>query len=276
MRISDTVITSRKNDRINFVCSLSEKKYRDKYGVFVLEGLKLLDEGVRRGALIKTLFLSETAQKGEISGFISRYEKQLSDDTEVFFVSRECFEKMSSEHAPDGILAVVEKKKPADKCPAKFVDFDGGALLLYALQDPGNLGTILRSAAAFGLTHFFLTSDCADIYNLKTIRASMGAIFSLEITMISDAETFVTQLRGSGRRVFAAELREHALPLHAFALKPTDCFIIGNEGHGIPPHLSALCDSSVYIPVTNKVESLNAATAASIIMWEMSKLNQGR
>jgi len=139
------------------------------------------------------------------------------------------------------------------------------------VRDPGNLGAVVRSAVAFGFTDVVLSSDCVEVCNPKTVRAAMGGIFSLAFHVVSDFASFVSSMRESGRRVFAAELRPGAKPIREIGLTPDDVVVIGNEGHGVPIEISALCDASVYIPISPAAESLNAAVAASLFLWEQTK-----
>ena len=116
-----------------------------------------------------------------------------------------------------------------------------------------------------------LSSDCVEVTNPKTVRAAMGGVFSIGFHAVSDFGSFITSAREAGRRVFAAELREGAAPLFEIGIRSDDVIVIGNEGQGIPHEISALCDSSVYIPISERSESLNAAVAASLFLWEQSK-----
>lgn len=140
-------------------------------------------------------------------------------------------------------------------------------MLLSSVRDPGNLGTIVRSAAAFGFDRLILSDDCADLYHPRTLRGAMGALFRMRADVVTDFASAVPALRASGRRVYAAELRDGALSVDEAKPTAADCFVIGNEGHGIPPEISALCTGSVYIPIAPTSESLNAATAASILAY---------
>ena len=140
------------------------------------------------------------------------------------------------------------------------------------MRDPGNLGSVIRSAVAFGVDHLVLSEDSADVYNPKTVRSAMGSLFKVRISYVKDFGSFINVARECGRRVFSAELSEGARSLAETPLLPSDILVIGNEGHGIPEDISALCDASVYIPISDKTESLNASVAAAIFMWEQEKL----
>ena len=144
-------------------------------------------------------------------------------------------------------------------------------LILSSLRDPGNLGSVIRSAVAFGVDHIIMSADSADPYNPKTIRSAMGSLFKTKITIASDLPSVISVLRSLGRRVLSAELNENALVLSDAKLTTADVVIIGNEGHGISSDISKLCDSSIYIPISKNTESLNASVAAAIFMWEQNK-----
>ena len=146
------------------------------------------------------------------------------------------------------------------------------ALSLYSLRDPGNLGAVIRSAAAFGVQHIVLSSDSADVYNPKTVRAAMGSLFGIKITYVSDFLSFINAARECGRSVYAAELSDGARSICDIELKWDDIFIIGNEGHGIPSEVSRSCTGSIYLPIAEGVESLNASVAAAVFMWEQNNL----
>ena len=137
-----------------------------------------------------------------------------------------------------------------------------------SVRDPLNVGAIIRASAAFGVDRVVLSDDCADVYNSKVIRASMGNLFGVRVDRVSDMQAAVAQLRSNGRRVFAAALESDAHRLGELEIKAGDCVIIGNEGHGLDKNTIEGCDGTVYIPMADGVESLNAATAAAVLSWE--------
>ena len=174
-------------------------------------------------------------------------------------------------------MSYLEKKSPAERrmILEKYFSYNDKIIALNSVRDPSNLGAIIRSAVAFGVSHIVLSSDCVDPYNPKTVRAAMGALFKIKITIVSDFASFIRDSILAGRNVYAAELREGAFPLDEIAFSSQDIVIIGNEGHGIDESISSLCTASVYIPISGMIESLNASVAASILMWELSKAKNG-
>lgn len=266
-------ISSKSNPTVLWAASLHEKKYRDRTASFLVEGKKLVEECLTLALPVTHLFVAESKWDAFYPLLAQYCEERVGDAPRVLMLSDPCFQKISTEQAPQGIIAAIKHLdffKRCIKINMEDISRDDNAVLLYSVRDPGNLGAILRSAAAFGVTTVVLSADCADLYNPKTLRAAMGGIFHLRVFSVSDVEGSIEALRGDGRRVFAAELREGAASLAQIALRNSDVFVIGNEGHGISPSVSDACDGSVYIPIVG-VESLNASVAASILLWEQSK-----
>ena len=163
-------------------------------------------------------------------------------------------------------FAIINKEE--NITPDFCSDNDENILLLESVRDPSNVGAIIRSASAFGADRIIMSADCADIYNSKTVRASMGVLFDMKIDRVDSLADAVRQLQKRGRRVFAAALDEHAQKLGQTQILRGDCILIGNEGHGLSSDMISACDSSLYIPMRGDVESLNAAVAASVLLWE--------
>jgi TrmH family RNA methyltransferase len=148
----------------------------------------------------------------------------------------------------------------------------GRTLVLESVRDPGNLGTIIRSAAAFGIANLVLSADCADIYHPRTIRAAMGALFSKKILITQDLTDALHVLAARGR-VFATALDDTAVRLGRVDFGENDAVVVGNEGHGLSAAALAAATDRLFIPMQAGVESLNAGVAASVLLWE---LYQGR
>lgn len=265
-------ITSRQNATLLWAASLSEKKYREKQGAFLADGVKLVEEAILSGLPVSHIFIQADKKDEFLPLVTSLYARMGAKEPPVFLLSAPCFEKISTEKAPQGIIAAIKYLdffKRIDKINSE--EILGRALFLSSVRDPGNLGAIIRSAAAFGTETVILSSDSADIYHPRVLRSAMGTVFRMRVFIVSNEREAVSALQSCGRKVYAAELRENAIPLSEISLKGEDVFVIGNEGHGIDPALSALCDGSVYIPIKDGVESLNASVAASVLLWEQSK-----
>lgn len=274
------IISSRHNPTIVKLCKLSDKKYREADRVFRFDGVKLCAEAIMSGVELEYIFLrrdnSDTVRM-RVAELCGKYPEDTG--ARVILLENSLFDTVSEEKSPEGIISVA---KYIDKFH-KIVTIDNNCIaslpsgerimLIEDIRDPGNLGTIMRSAAALGVETLILCGECADIYSSKTLRGSMGALFRLKTVRARNGVDAVKALRDSGRRVFAAALTSEALSLDDAGLEHTDCVVIGNEGHGLSREVIAACDGCVIIPMSAGTESLNAATAAAIFMWEMRKHN---
>ena len=277
MIILEEVISSRNNPTVKWAATLSDKKGRDAASSFIVEGKKLVFEALDNFLPVSHIFVAESKKETYFPEIMRFFKEKFYEGTKILVLSDSAFEKISTEKAPQGIISVI-----------KYLDFfqeldiiykedfflkdSERAIILSSVRDPGNLGSVIRSAVAFGAKHIILSSDSADIYNPKTVRAAMGSLFKVKVTYVKNLEAFVNTARENGRRVFAAELTDGAKSLSELDVLNNDLFIIGNEGHGIEKEISGACTSSVYIPISALTESLNAAVAAGIFMWEQSKI----
>ena len=271
-------IASRNNPETVFAASLQSKKGREETGLFLAEGEKLFRESAKPENISKIdrIYLSENASERYLPLVSELLGADFADSDRTVVFSDPAFEKITSEKSPQGIITVLKSidfSKNYIKIEKKDVSqLEGKRIVaLFDVRDPGNLGAIVRSAVAFGISEMVLSSDCVEVTNPKTVRAAMGGVFSIGFRTVSDFGSFINSARESGRRVFAAELREGAKPLSSIGIRSDDVIVIGNEGRGIPREISALCDASVYIPISPASESLNAAVAASLFLWEQSK-----
>ncbi len=276
MKIAENVITSRNNPIVKMIASLSEKKSRNAERMFIAEGEKLTVEAIKSSLPVKYVIIKESKIDSILPNVKAAFDKSLCQNAEIIFFADTAFEKISTEKAPEGVITVIKYLdffKDSDIIYKEefFIEEDERALILCSVRDPSNLGSVIRSAAAFGVKHVVLSSDCADIYNPKTVRSAMGSLFKIKVTRVQNLESFITASREVGRRVFAAELRDGALSIKDAGLSSTDIVMIGNEGHGIPENISAICTGSLYIPICANIESLNASVAAAIFMWEQNK-----
>ncbi len=270
--MSRETITSRQNPTVKLVCSLLRKKEREEAGLFRFDGIKLLLEAIEKGVQIELLIVDE--QK------INDIEALLPQNVRTVVVPNELFLKMSDEKSPEGVITVAKALDKIDKIATinnKGQNFalpepSDRVMVFESVRDPGNLGTIIRTAAALGIDRLVVSSDCADLYNPKTIRGAMGALFTMSIDVIEgELCEYIKALRASGRRVYGAALHTEALVLGELEVSRSDVFVIGNEGHGLTDDVKNVCDACVLIPMRAGSESLNAAMAAGIFMWETSR-----
>ncbi len=265
------IISSRQNPLVKLVCGLADKKKREKSGLFRFDGIKLLKEALFSGAHIEYVICRERSGEALEAVLENAVLSGTLGEQNIFEVSESVFEKLSEEKSPEGVITVAHMCEDihmhSDALP------EGKILICESLRDPGNLGTVMRSAYALGIDTLILTDDCADIYNPRTLRAAMGAVFkqrtqSVTVNRLAD---FIAGLRQSGRRVYATALTECSQDINTVCLTSGDCFVIGNEGHGLSCEAIGACDASVIIPMREDAESLNAAAAAAICIWETVK-----
>ena len=276
MYFDSEIITSRNNQLVKWVAALADKKNRKESGYFMAEGVKLTKEAFEAGLPIDYCIVSEKKIDAAMEFLTPFKNDKKYEKCRVVTVSESVFEKISTEKAPQGVISVIKhldffRELDIIYKEEFFLTPEEKAIFLFSVRDPSNLGAVIRSSVAFGTDHVVLSSDCADVYNPKTVRSAMGSLFRVKITTVKDVPSFIEAAGVNARRVFAAELTDNATSLSDIGLKSSDIVMIGNEGHGIAPEISALCDGSVYIPISKKTESLNASVAASIIMWEMLK-----
>ena len=276
MYFDSDIITSRNNQLVKWAASLSDKKNRKESGYFMAEGIKLTKEAFEAGLPVDFCIISESGKNAAMD-FLSNFKNdEKYEKCRVITVSESVFEKISTEKAPQGVISIIKhldffRELDIIYKEEFFLQPEEKAIFLFSVRDPSNLGAVIRSSVAFGTDHVILSSDCADIYNPKTVRSAMGSLFRVKVTSVKDVPSFIQSANENERRVFAAELSDNAVSLSDVSLKGSDIIMIGNEGHGIAPEVSALCNGSVYIPISKKTESLNASVAAAIFMWEQSK-----
>ena len=271
------IICSRQNRAVVELAKLTDRKARRESRSFRFDGLKLFGEAIANGLRIETVFLRASNAAELRAEAERRYGNDaFAGEGRIVLLQDELFDRISEEKSPEGVICVAKYIDKFKKIVTIYnsVEFsqveNEKAVFLESVRDPSNLGAIIRSAAAMGIDRVILSADCADVYHAKTLRASMGAVFNRQIDVVEDLPAVIAQFRGNGRRVFAAALDGKAKTLGQFAIERGDCVVIGNEGHGLSKETIEACDGRVFIPMSPHVESLNAAVAASVLMWEFS------
>ncbi len=242
-------ITSRKNEKAVHMKKLGvSKEYRRISGEFLCDGVKLLEEAVKSGADIRQVFLC-----GDI-------QVEIPESARVFTVTKEVLEAVSPLKTPQPVVFSVGMARENLSGDIK------NSIILENMQDPGNVGTVIRTANAFHIKDVILTGACADPWSPKAVRATMGAVFRQRIR-----EMTLEELESAGREVpiYGAALSRNARDIRDVELG--GCAVaIGSEGRGLTRELLSICSGELIIPMSPGCESLNAAAAASIIMWEMT------
>lgn len=236
------IIASLNNSKVKAWNRLKEKKFRDEENSFLIEGDHLVECALNYGVVKEIITTDENYKIPHIP---------------VYYVTSSIMKKLSNQVTGTNIIAVCQK------IPERQIQ--GNVCLLDNIQDPGNLGTIIRSAKAFGIDTLVLSLDTVDLYNDKVIRASEGLLFGLNIIK-SDLKTIIKKLKENNYKIYGTNCKE-GLELKKVNFAPLSAIIIGNEGRGMKPDLTSLCDEMIHIKIDG--ESLNAAVAASIIFYEV-------
>ncbi len=245
-------LTSRKSAVIRAFRDLARSSAaREEKGLFLCDGQKLLQEALRSGASVETVLWKEN-RAADLPPF-----------PQEALLPANLFDYVSPMSNSPGPLFSVRMPSAPDLYKVRRV------LALEELQDPGNVGTVLRTADAFGVDLVVLLEGCADLYAPKTVRASMGAVFR-QAAVRMDAEAFVSFCREKNLPLWGAALTDTARDLRSVPLDPA-AVLIGSEGHGLSRELLRACDGEIIIPMSGEAESLNAAVAAAIVMWEMQR-----
>ena len=231
---------------------LTQKKYREESRLFVVEGTRAVLDALESKALCEVLVTSEYL----------RQHGPLQTDASVFEVDEKLLCELCDTRTPQGIAGIATFVH-ADELPEKR----GFYLFLDGLSDPGNLGTILRTADAVACDGVILTRDTVELYNAKTVRATMGSLFHLPIYRVADKEEALKALKTLGCPVIVSAL-DGALDFKDAGLKEPCVVVVGNEAHGVSESVMALADRKVKIPMPGRAESLNAGVAAAILLYE--------
>lgn len=271
MGITPQYITAKENPAVKLYRKLARnKKARMQEQQFVLEGYRLVSDALSNGAVIKYLFLTE--------GAADRYGEELLSlikaDCKVLYLSDGLGASMAETEHPQGVFAVC--CMPIQKSWDSFLQAGGTYVVLHRLQDPGNAGMILRTADALGISGVIFCESC-DVYSPKVVRATMGSLFRVPILIASDAEDVFRALEPWGVESCASVVQGEAELVGQCEGYGASCAVwIGNEGNGLPDAVAKRCDRRMTIPMHGTIESLNAAMAAGIMMWEMTKGRGGR
>ena len=253
------VITSKDNEQIKHIRKLKEKKYRDEFGEYVIEGVKLIKEAIAEKANIKTIVACDDCVKNEEIDPKVMYEIAKYN---CIYAEEKVFKSISDVQNHQGLLAVMSKEKEEEKIDYK----EDIIVVLDDIQDPGNLGTILRTIDSAGLKQIILSKGSGDPYNPKVVRSTMGAILRVNVI---ESQNLVDTLK---------ELKKHKYEIVATSLDTNKSIydidykkkvlVIGNEANGVSKEIQRLSDEKVIIPMPGKTESLNAAVATGIITYE--------
>ena len=250
-------ISGKNNAFITELCKLKQKKHRNETGLFYFEGLKLLEEALNSKCRGKIRYIVATENAaGKIAAMT---------DFGMTVVTKEVYKKITDEQGFEGAMCVMEK--PEQSGPS----YEKPVVILCSVRDAGNVGTIVRAADALCDADMILTGDCADIYSSKTQRAAMGALFRQNIKISKNIGEDIANLKKNGYNVFAAHLDENSRPIGDVEFGAKTAVAFGNEGSGLDPEITEMCDGKMIIPINQSSESLNVSVAAGIVLWEIGK-----
>lgn len=247
-------ITSSDNKIYKKALSLLKKKYRDSEGLYLIEGENLLEEAVKCRQDIKTVFVSES------------YSRSLfGQEDKAFVLDDKLFSKLSETETSQGVISVV--KKPEAKA-SDFINLSGDCfVVLDRLQDPGNIGTIIRTADGAGYKLAIVMKGTADVFSSKVVRAATGSLFRMPVVYMASAKELAEFTRAAGKKLVVSSLDNSRYYYHEDLSKDI-VLVIGNEGNGVSEELMDCSDLKVKIPMQGNIESLNASVAAGILLYE--------
>ncbi len=248
-------ITSLKNEYIKEICKLKTASGRKVSELFIVEGKKLCQEALLSNWNVEKCLATDDQLQFFLDAGL---------ESKTICISDSVSNKLSSMDTAPGAYMVLRQKSPSVPKNSSFI------LALDHLSDPANLGAILRSAEAFGVNHVYLSEGSVDLFSIKVLRAAMGSAFRIPVEK-GDLASFLQSKKNEGYQILGAGLNKDYSLLPDIDLKAPTVVVIGNESNGITDAIMDVCDHGLYIPMLGKNESLNAAVAASIILWEQSK-----
>lgn len=252
------LITSKDNETIKHIRKLKEKKHRDEYGEYIVEGIKLINEAIEEKQKVKTIIICDNCNKEAINQN-SMYEVAKQN---CVYVDEKVFNSITEVKNPQGILAVIEKQNSS-----KEINYNEDIIVvLDDIQDPGNLGTILRTVDSVGLTQIIVSKKSGDVYNSKVVRSTMGAIFRINVIESDNLPNTIKEIKKHKYNVVSTSL-DTEKSLYDIKLNKS-VIVIGNEANGVSKEIQELSDTKIIIPMLGKTESLNASVATGVVLYE--------
>lgn len=260
-------ISSSQNTKLKRLKKLKSKKYRDRFGEYLLEGFKSIELALTEQSTIDGIYLEKTQfDRGRLS-FLDQID---FPEDNIFIVEDELLQPLYETESPQGVLAVA--KKPSTDFDFLWDDSLKQILFLDRVQDPGNLGTIIRTAEAAGYDLVVCGMGCADLFNPKTIRSTMGSVVTMKVACEAKGDDVLPFLKGNGFYVISAALN-NSVDYRSMERKQPHVLILGNEGSGIREEILEQSDKNVKIPMHGKVESLNVSIAAGILLYHFGEIS---
>ena len=253
------VISSKENEFVKHVKKLKDKKYRDISKEFLIEGIKLIREAIEEGANIKQIVICDNCLNSDIIPKELMYEIA---KYECVYVTEKIFSSITDVNTPQGVLAVIGINNTENE-----IDYEQNIMVaLDNIQDPGNLGTILRTVDSVGLKQILVSKGTADAYNPKVVRSTMGAIFRVKIVECDDLLKTLEEVKKHEYKVVVSSLQTEDSVYDINYNKKV--IVIGNEANGVRDEIQNIADEKIKIPMLGKTESLNASVATGIVLYE--------
>jgi len=262
----DLIISSKQNSLVKYIRSLRDKRTREKEGHFVVEGLNFVNEALSSGIIPEKLIISESAGDNLKAADII---KQVSNRASIVRVSDSVMEYMSETETPQGVMSLL--KIPEVSLTSLPVLTKSVFIIMDGIQDPGNVGTVIRTADAFGMTGVMMSKGCADLYNSKTLRSTMGSLFHLPVLRDVAATELVDFLQSRSICTAVTCLEEEVLPIEDLNLVFPLALVFGSEARGVSTELRQAGDYLMKVPMVGAAESLNVGVAAGIVIYEASR-----
>ena len=264
------MITSKVNEKIKYVNSLKNKKYRDKYNKYILEGIKLVDEYISSEGVSAPEFivLSKGLLLNNVGG--EKLYSKIKDSNNLLEVDETVFKYLTDTETPQGILIVISKKQSLMSELVKNIQNNEKLIILDGVSDAGNMGTIIRSAASFNIKNIICIKGSVDVYSSKVVRSAMGALHKINIFYLdySEVENLKQTLKTNRYILVSTDLKATKY-VNECKMSNKFVFVLGNEANGVSDNIKRLCDNSVKIAMESTQESLNVGVAASILMYDL-------
>ena len=257
-----TPLTSKSSKTAKHLASLSDPKVRKHEKAFLIEGVKMVEEALRDGTSVRLVVATPALTQHHGKGVIKLAEQK---GAEILWVSERLMDQLAESKTPQPVMAVAAMRPHTEE--GLLTDQAALIVLCHQLQDPGNLGTIIRTAEAVGASGVAVTSNSVDPYNAKCVRASMGSILRLPVVKVADPHAFIGICKGNGYQTAALTLTG-GRTLFQIDLKGPMMIIVGQEGAGLPNAIAETADIQVRIPMMESVDSLNAAVSTAVVLYE--------
>ena len=262
-------IDSASNKKLKLIGKLHNSKFRREEGLFVAEGVRLVEMAAAscwKKNIHFVIVTDDAYEEERVKKIVDRLQE---NECPVYLISKELYKKVSTTVSPQGVLAVIREKLLKSDQICRILDMDNPLIaVLDGVQDPGNAGTVIRTADAAGFSAVVFLENTVDVLGDKVVRSSMGSLFNIPILTGINGEFFANKCKSAGVKLFVTALDERAVSHFEADYKEPVAMVFGNEGNGASKALLDLADRKIYIPMDGKAESLNVSVAAAIVIYE--------